>query len=134
MSSDAQAPYLSGVRQWTHDLIEPLVPVDWRIIPHLSANIESLVTVVYITFRTIDNTEMPPGQAIAEMIIEVSPPKTDTDDAADDGVVSLVAALNHRKVQWTRAEKKRDPGGPITWEVTVRLIVTVQDPTQESGE
>lgn len=132
MSTDAQEPYLSGVRSWLHELVKPLLPEDWRIIPHLADSVsDSLVPVVYFTFRSIDNTDMPAGQAIAEMIVEVTPPKTGTDDAADDGVVSLVAALDHSKVMWSRAEKKRDPGGPIAWEVTVRLIVTVQDPSSE---
>lgn len=131
MSTDPRAPYLSTVRAWMDDLITPLLPSDWRIIPHLSDTVESLTTVVYITFRRIDNaTDLGVDAAVAEMVIEVTPPKTNTDDDADDGVVRLIAALHHEKVMWASAEKKRDPGGPLAWEITVRVITSL--PTDDT--
>lgn len=137
MSSDQ--PYLSNVRNWVADLVRPHLPDGtvagqpaWRIIPNLSDTVESLTTVVYITFRTIDHGDggqpLPPGQCRCEMVVEVAPPKTDTDDAADDAVVELIAALHHNQVAWARAEKKRNDTGSIAWEIFVSVLCRVTDP------
>jgi hypothetical protein len=134
MSSD-QA-HLSAVREWAADILRPLLPEDWEIIPYASETLEKLHTVVYITFRTIDHGQgegdsLPPGQARCEMVVEVTPPQTGQEDSADDGVVQLIAGLYHRHISWARAEKKRPANGMWSWEVTVSVICRITDPTTD---
>jgi hypothetical protein len=119
---------------WVHDLIRPLIPEEWVIKPAITGTIESLVPVVYITFRAIDHGDserLPSGQVRCEMVVEVTPAITkdgEGEDSADDGVVELIAALNDKFIAWARADKRRAENGALGWEVTLSTICRLRPP------
>lgn len=132
MSTDAT---IQTARAFVADVLEGVIPAEWKMTPTLEAAKRLDVPGVYLEYTRIERADdLPPGHARVVIYASVIDPNTDTaqgENAVDDEVVELVTAIDaHPLISWTEAEKLRLPTGELGWRITLNLIVSTT-PTEE---
>ncbi|SEM73404.1 hypothetical protein [Cryobacterium luteum] len=107
------------------ELLKPLLPLAWRIVPY-QVTLDSPATVVVMLKQTrIERTAAAPqGAHDIGFTVTISSPHDDfekAEDALDDQVNTLIHALDGLGIAWTTAEKVLD-GTRLAYDITLTLI------------
>lgn len=126
---------MSARTQLAESLAE-LLPAGWRLIPYQDSVDELDTVVVMLKHSTLAKLPTAPlGAYLSTFTVTIVDPHTDAElaeDALDDGVLELLAALDQiNSSLWSTAEKTLFQDRYLSWDVPVQVVTNI---TQKETE